>query len=84
MQSIYDDECVWSDFKIKAGIVGTPWKLYSPEYNSAKQGFHTNGFTGKRLKLYVQQAMEVIVLKEKHNKELQELQLLETLEKKYK
>lgn len=84
IDSIYDDEREWSDFKIKTGIAGTPWSLYSQEYNLAKQGFYSNRYEGRRLKLYVKQEMEMFNLKEAHRKELQELQLLEGLERKFK
>lgn len=84
VDSIYDDEREWSDFKIKTGVIGTPWALYSQEYNLAKQGYYSNRYEGRRLKLYVKQEMELFDLKEKHRKELQELQHLEGLERKYK
>jgi hypothetical protein len=84
LQSIYDDEQDWSDFKIKAGIVGTPWQLYSQEYDLAKQGFYSSRYEGRRLKLYVKQEIELFELKQAHQKELQELLHLENLERKYK
>lgn len=84
VDTIYQDEREWSDFKIKTEITGTPWTLYSQQYNLAQQGFYNNQYTGRRLKLYVKQEMELFDLKEKHRKELQELQHLEGLEQKYK
>jgi hypothetical protein len=83
ISAIYDDERDWSDFKIQAGIVGTDWKLYSPEYNLAHRGLSL-GYTKKRLKLFVNQEKELIDLREKHKKELVELAQLEALEQKYK
>lgn len=83
MSAIRDDEYEWGALQINAGIHDCGWKLYSIEWDLARQGFKA-GMSGKRLKLFVKQEIETRELSIKHKKELAELAHLEALEQKYK
>lgn len=83
ISAIRDDEHSWYNLKKDADIMDCNWKLYSAEWDLARQGYN-NGLVGRQLKMFVRHEVEKRELSIKHKKEQAELNQLIALEQKYK
>lgn len=82
MQAIHDDEVEWEHFCKKTGA-DTRWKLYSREYDHAKEQHGKHGYIGRELRLAVAHAIQRNELAVTQANEWKELKQLIELEKKY-
>jgi hypothetical protein len=81
-QAIHDDEEDWDHFCKKTGA-DSRWKLYSQEYDHAKEQHNKYGYTHRELKLAVAHAIQRNELATAQANEWKELKQFIELEKKY-
>lgn len=81
-QAIYDDEADWTHF-CRVNDCDSRWRLYSAEYNHARQLHAKYGYTGRELRLAVQHAIQRDNLARQQALEWQELQHMNQLLEKY-
>jgi hypothetical protein len=76
MSAVHDDENEWYRLKETCQIKDVKWDVYSQEAHHVKAGWLAYKHTGRRLKLYVRQEMEMADLKAKHKSEMEKLNSL--------
>lgn len=82
IQKIHEDEAAWMDFCRKTGA-DNRWRLYSSEYEHAREQHAKYGYVDRQLRLAVQHAIQRDELQRQQALEWQELLHMTSLLEKY-
>jgi hypothetical protein len=78
-KAIAEDEDEWDDFKQKAGVLNTTWKVYSREAHLAKVGYKDHRFSASVLEKFVAISVELDNAKTIYSSKLDKLHQFNSL-----